>query len=536
MNKVALRLTSPIPSKNRYNVALGGTGNVYFPEHQYTGSGREEQDKLIIVDTNKQQILFELDASPTQSRRPPASYSVDRNPRHKTRNIAIPSGDVSTLKTIEIAKILKLLLKEDPRVNTSYTMIGDDRYRGKTVGEFLGEKPVSYTQQAVSGGASPSLIAYHGTSSKYLGNILKIGLRPGNTPVWYNDLVRGFSDKNIYLTMSPHNAENYATRGAEQDQYFDKKKYQAVVLKIEVPDTAKMSVDEDFWKGITIPIKSGYRIKLNPRQIPGAFVSYSQDNEIIEGDLRDFWMDEFIQGYDGRLMFPNGEMAASGLYETLFPIALEAGTNPAVISALKDHADKIIQNNIKKSLSSSAQTFAYRGAILPKFIKVLKTYPIMRLPDDDDLTAENFAEVLEEVRAYTNYFDDKNQPKKPDALIPLKFEEENLREFLNDSLRNHGIYHSNIKRISKKNKPVAFSISINVSDIPDKMKENPIDTIQNMIYKQYGRGNIIVTGEKTEYYSEKEYLWVLKVKTLKHFSLMKRMASRIAAAFIRKQS
>jgi hypothetical protein len=534
MDKVALRLTSPVPSQNRYNVALGGKGNVYFPENQFTGWGREEQDKLIIVDTNKQQILFELDASPSFSgRRSPASYSLGGNERHKTRNVAIPSGDVSNLKTIEVAKILKLLLKEDPRVNTSYTMVGDDRYRGKTVGEFLGEKPVSYTQQAVSGGASPSLIAYHGTSSKYLGNILKIGLRPGSTPVWYSDLVRGFSEKNIYLTMSPLNAENYATRGAEQDQYFDKKKYQAVVLKIEVPDTAKMSVDEDFWKGITIPIKSGYRIKLNPRQIPGAFVSYSQDNDIIEGDLRDFWMDEFIQGYNG-LMFPNGEMSASDLYK-IFPSALEAGTNPAVIRALKDHADKIIQNDIKKSLSSSAQTFVYRGTILPKFIKVLKTYPIMRLPDDEDLTTENRAEVLEKVRAKTKYFDDKNQPKKPDALVPLEFEDEKLREFLNAWLKDRGTPYR-ADRISKNNEPVAFEFRIEEVYLPDEMKESPIGALQNMLDKQYGRGNILVIGEKTNPSYHRTPVWVLKVKILKHFSLMKRMASRIAAAFTRKQS
>jgi hypothetical protein len=535
MNKVALRLTSPIPSKNRYNVALGGTGNVYFPEYQFTGSGREEQDKLIIVDTNKQQILFALDASPTQSRRSPASDSLGGNQRHKTRNVAIPSGDVSTLKTIEVAKILKLLLKEDPRVNTSYTMVGDDKYRGKTVGEFLGEKPVSYTQQAVSGGASPSLVAYHGTSSKYLENILKIGLRPGNTPVWYNNLVRGFSEKNIYLTMSTQNAENYATRGAEQDQYFDKKKYKAVVLKIEIPDTAKMSVDEDFWKGITIPIKSGYRIKFNPRQIPvsGAFVSYSQDNEIIEGDLRDFWMDEFIQGHNG-LRFPNGEMSARELYSIL-PSALEAGTNPAVIIALKDHADKIIQNHIKKSLSSSAQTFVYRGAIPPKFIKVLKTYPIMRLPDDEDLTAENYAEVLEKVRAKTKYFDDKNQPKKPDALVPLEFEEEKLREFLNAWLKDRGTPYR-ADSISKNNEPVAFEFRIEEAYLPDEMKESPIGALQNMLDKQYGRGNILVIGEKTNPSYHRTPVWVLKVKTLKHFSLMKRMASRIAAAFTRKRS
>lgn len=533
MDKVALRLTSPVPSKNRYNVALGRTGNVYFPEMQYVGAGREENNKLIIVDTNKQQILFALEDSPLMSRRPPASWSLERNVRHQNRNVAIPSGDVSTLKTIEVAKILKLLLKEDPRVNTSYTMVGDDRYRGKTVGEFLGEKPVSYTQQAVSGGASPSLIAYHGTSSKYLDNILKIGLRPGNTPVWYNDLVRGFSEKNIYLTMSPTNAENYATRGAEQDQYFDKKKYKAVVLKIEIPDTAKMSVDEDFWKGITIPIKSGYRIKLNPRQIPGAFVLYSQENEAIEGDLRDFWMNEFIQGQNG-LMFPNGEMSARDLYEIIF-LALEAGTNPAVIRALKDHADKIIQNNIKKSLSSSAQTFVYRGAIPPKFIKVLKTYPIMRLPNDEDLTTENYAEVLEKVRDKTKYFDDKNQPKKPDALVPLEFEEKKLHEFLNAWLKDRGSPYQ-ADRISSPNEPVAFGFSIKESNLPDEMKENPIGALQNMFDKQYGRGNILVIGEKTNpsYYNTP--VWALKVKTLKHFSLMKRMASRIAAAFIRKQS
>ena len=158
----------------------------------------------------------------------------------------------------------------------------------------------------------------------------------------------------------------------------------------------------------------------------------------------------------------------------------------------------------------------------------------MRLPDDEDLTAENYAEVLEKVRAKTKYFDDKNQPKKPDALVPLEFEEEKLREFLNTWLKDRGSPYQP-ERISKNNEPVAFGFMIKESYLPDEMKENPIGALQNMLDKQYGRGNILVIGEKTNPSYHRTPVWVLKVKTLKHFSLMKRMASRIAAAFTRKR-
>lgn len=107
----------------------------------------------------------------------------------------------------------------------------------KTVSDFLNMS--DYYQDLIK---SKNIIMYHGTSEKRLENIFKNGLIPGQTGEIYYDLVPEYSEYNVYLTPNAKIAEFYAKRQALKD---DSK---PVVLKINVPDPAKLISDDRFIK------------------------------------------------------------------------------------------------------------------------------------------------------------------------------------------------------------------------------------------------------------------------------------------------
>lgn len=85
-------------------------------------------------------------------------------------------------------------------------------------------------------------IMYHGTSKKRWDEFIsKQGLRPGKYDDVYVDLIKGYSEFNVYLATDAKTAEFYGKRQAKKD---DDSQY--VVLKVTVPDAAKLMPDDHY--------------------------------------------------------------------------------------------------------------------------------------------------------------------------------------------------------------------------------------------------------------------------------------------------
>lgn len=146
-------------------------------------------------------------------------------------------GNTYRSRDITNVKQLKNLCRD----LTAYGVTEEFKLKGahnipKTVGDAL--KAVDPTDQLMGG---KSIVMYHGTSTTRWEIIKKQGLRPGNTPDKYNDLVPGYSEYNIYLATSPTGAAFYGKRQAKKDD-----DYGYVVLAVNVPDPAKIIGDDRF--------------------------------------------------------------------------------------------------------------------------------------------------------------------------------------------------------------------------------------------------------------------------------------------------
>jgi len=142
----------------------------------------------------------------------------------------------------KVRKILKALL-QGGFVQSDYRIFKSPVWRNKTVGEILGSSEVD-TVDEVSSKSFGSVKMYHGTSAVRW-KVIKIkGLRPGSPTgidedAYSNDVIKGYSDRMVYLTTKVSEAEKYAARAASIDRSI------AVVLEVEVNDFTKFRLDED---------------------------------------------------------------------------------------------------------------------------------------------------------------------------------------------------------------------------------------------------------------------------------------------------
>lgn len=84
-------------------------------------------------------------------------------------------------------------------------------------------------------------IMYHGTSKKKWDEaISKKGLQPGKYEDAYVDLIKGYSEHNVYLAIDAKTAEFYGKRQAKKDG-----SDQYVVIEVKVPDPAKILPDDE---------------------------------------------------------------------------------------------------------------------------------------------------------------------------------------------------------------------------------------------------------------------------------------------------
>lgn len=90
-------------------------------------------------------------------------------------------------------------------------------------------------------------VLYHGTSKKRWDEFIsKQGLRPGKYETAYVDLIKNYSEFNVYLGTDSKTAEFYGKRQAKKD---DDTEY--VILKVTVPDAAKLMPDDAFGHNVT---------------------------------------------------------------------------------------------------------------------------------------------------------------------------------------------------------------------------------------------------------------------------------------------
>lgn len=314
------------------------------------------------VNHNKGEISMDLSFLDWMNKR--GGKKPGSNPNREYPSYVIPSGDATAGTTQNIKKLLKHVLQKDSRDIIDYPIVGNEKFYGMTVRDVLEQRGASEIQRATDP-STTDLVAYHGTSSKLAKDILSKGLRPGKSQYSYVDQVAGWSEGNVYLTLSPVTAENYATRAAI---WYGGK---PTVLRVTVPDPANIVADEDTWRKFKLdePITVGdgsdddiVYTHLHPRDW-----SRNRDHWLEMG-----WIDE--------------------------PTA----------ASIDAQVEREIKTNVKTGMKGDSGAFAYRGPIMPKFIEKWREYPKKSYGPESKLEQEKYDKIRADVLAKMKRFD---QPK-----------------------------------------------------------------------------------------------------------------------------
>ena len=352
--------------------------------------------EFLLVNTKQKLVSLEASWKENNTRR-------GGNTPTKISNVSyvMPSGDVAfTQKTLQLQKLFKHLIVADPRVTADYRIISpDDKFKGKTIGSVTNE--IRATDIAV-GGTPGKLIVYHGTSTKRWPEIQKKGMLPGKFEKAYSDQIKGYSEKNLYFTMDPHTAENYATRAAIWD------KAAALILQVEIPDISRIVPDEDSMGWFILSRE--YNLRLTPGEktdyggkwdtITHSYpsVSYDRENITIGGQQHVKNILEFLKSAN--------RTKAYGKLESEAPEAGPEYVKDDEYNALLREIEQKMAGFLIKSLRN--ETFAYSGRILPKFIRKWKEYPKVAYPrvvDKGGGTGREYEETRQKVIDKMKRFD-----------------------------------------------------------------------------------------------------------------------------------
>jgi hypothetical protein len=197
----------------------------------------ESNHKGFMVDPKEKKIILDPKDSRLNRR---YTSKINSGQRKSKTSIPVLGGDTTDLPHHELRKTLKDLHKVHPVHD--YTIHGDDRWEGQKVGHFV-KQPTEYEKYL----KGQPITLYHGTSAAKAKKILKHGLNPGQRKENYADQIEGHSEHNVYLSTTPHEAANYATRQHVED------KSNPVVLKVTVHpkhfDKFKPDEDTIHWGG-----------------------------------------------------------------------------------------------------------------------------------------------------------------------------------------------------------------------------------------------------------------------------------------------
>jgi len=368
------------------------------PETYISYGTNNPQFEFLLVDTEKKEVSLDSTWKENNPRRP----GDKPNSQRAGPTYVIPSGNVAfTQKSLSLQKLLSFLKSADPRVTSDFKIISpDDKYKNKTLGQ------VSSTARNVDLALKPTgtITAYHGTSLKRWEQIQKSGLNPGKSDQVYSDLVKGYSEKNVYLTFDPHDAENYATRAAVWDNS------DAVILKVEIPDPAKIIPDEDSFQFFHLDRE--YTLTQTPRQ----------NRKSVWSDEEFRYVDKFSDPTPGKTITLEKEqhpkrimqlvrLANRSMTGEYYPKDIDEAPDfgsewekDDEFAALMKDISKKLMGFLNRSLKN-LEAFAYRGRIPPKFIKKWKTYPRKAYPKsveqgDSSAYEKTRAGVLKKVKTF----------------------------------------------------------------------------------------------------------------------------------------
>jgi hypothetical protein len=257
----------------------------------------------------------------------------------------IPSGDVAFEEKDQgaLLKLLRYIMQIDPRVTGDYAIVNSEKYYNKTVAQVLGNKGDKTEVQKALDPSTAELWAYHGTSDTFLKSIQRRGLVPGQARELYVDLIPGYSDKLIYMTFSPSEAENYATRAAV---WYGGK---PTVLKVKITDTTKIMPDEDTMGWIKLPRDFTIKKSTQEQDWRTGEMKYGKENVVVSDQIHT----------QTALRILNKDRAAWDQDEEM--------------KAFSDFIKKAIGLLTKESVK--AGVFGYKGAILPSNVSLWRQYP-----------------------------------------------------------------------------------------------------------------------------------------------------------------
>jgi hypothetical protein len=283
---------------------------------------RLEQSLGMIVDHNLGTVNVDLEEFQKYHHRRPA-------PGNNRYSYTIPGPNSNFSNSPKVKKILALVVQQDHEV-LKFKLAGTDTFKDMTVEQFL--RVPDQAQQVIQK-TSGTLTMYHGTSMARAREILKRGLRPGNSQ-GHSDLVSGYSEFNIYLSPNKETARNYASRAATVDRS------SGVVLQVIVRDFTKIIPDEDTMNWIRNSRAGKYYDKV-AKDIP----------DLHNKDSGEPYADTHFRHWNWKEV------------------------SPAMTKLLRLWmADP---NAYRGSV-------AYRGSIPPRDIKIVQTYKITKMPRDPD--------------------------------------------------------------------------------------------------------------------------------------------------------
>jgi hypothetical protein len=319
-----------------------------------------------VVDNRNKAVNLNVDiTSEFQSRR--ENKKIDSYNQEGNKDFyPIIDHNVSFKKTIDLIKNLKALVKIDSKT-LDYHVIGDDRIpKNTTVRDIISNNVSLDKHTDLYDSNKDFIITYHGTSMKRASIILKQGLIPSKRQEQYGDLLDDYSEHNVYLTLEPNEAANYATREAINDGS------NPVILKVLVKKTdfSKLRPDEDAMSWFDYLDKN-------------ILAKFFERNPI----LKDLELNFHIGHLDKKnklvdihyklepnMYHPKAHIEAKKIFKKY------GLTTPEKIQAeehklYNDLMQTFVSGSFNKSFKENG-TFAYKGVILPKFISMFKTWKI----------------------------------------------------------------------------------------------------------------------------------------------------------------
>jgi hypothetical protein len=345
------------------------------------GTGYVEVDnvkKIVNLDTSK---------STNQQNRRPNSKIDNFNSKAKDA-YPILQGEPGVERVMEVVKIFKMLVRFDERT-IDYEVIGDDRFHGYTVGTVISEPPELKKQlhTRLISDRSQEVTLYHGTSIKRAKIILKTGLNPGIRTKAYGDMVKNYSENNVYVSLNPATAANYATREAINDGS------DPTILKINLKGLQinRAIPDEDsmHWLIRSVP-KEYYKSFMQKNPILGdiwgheygAFDQHFKNFNHEDQKFNLMWI--FYQGNDEMIAKGKAAFEKYGLdagYKSAGKVgsSLQNPTDPKVVELEKKIYRDLISTFVDGAYHSSVKNLgnvAYPGKIPASQIEIFKTWSI----------------------------------------------------------------------------------------------------------------------------------------------------------------